>query len=73
MAQSRSKTEIISSYVEKPFSHTEIVEKEKAMLAMQEYADQEAVAFANWLEWRGTGGSPIGKLYKEFKKEFVDV
>ena len=38
--------EILHPYVEKVFRHTEVVEKENALLAMQQYADK-----CNGIEW----------------------
>lgn len=36
----KSAEEILKPYVEKPFRHTQIVEKDNALIAMQKFADQ---------------------------------
>lgn len=36
----KSAEEILKPYVETPFRHTQVVEKDNALLAMQKYADQ---------------------------------
>lgn len=36
----KTREEVLKKYVEKPFTHTEIVEKDNALLAMQQYHDQ---------------------------------
>ncbi len=42
MDMNRSKEDILMPYVETPFSHTKIVEKDNALKAMGEYGEQES-------------------------------
>jgi hypothetical protein len=47
MKQIKTADDILKPYIERPFRHTEIIEKENAILAMEQFADQ----FREGINW----------------------
>lgn len=64
MAMSKTKQEIIDQYVD--VKETDV---NHVFIAMEIYAEQEAIAFANWLSNLRPSNKPIEKLWEDFKED----
>lgn len=70
----KTKQEILSQYEtyvkrEQPHNTQPIFLAESVYLAMEEYAEQEAKAYASWLSHTVIGGRTASKLWEDYKSE----
>ena len=74
---SKSKEEILAEKLHVTINslsyknHTPPTDPSKILDAMQEYADQEAKAYANWLANQVIAGRTATKLFDDYKAQFT--
>lgn len=79
MAMSKTKREILKEAMsvkycgETRFSFLDDEERPLIYKAMQVYADQEAIAYANWLSNQVIAGRTADKLFKDYKSAIGDA
>lgn len=76
MAMSKTKREILFSHLDKneiSYDKHYIDDTDVAFdaieEAMEEFAEQESIAFANWLSYQKINNLPIEKLWRQYKNE----
>ena len=79
MAMSKTKREILKEAMsvkycgETRFAYLDDEERPLIYKAMQVYADQESIAYANWLSNQVIAGRTAEKLFKDYKDAIGDA
>ena len=64
--KTKTAAEILAPYVELVLADVEVVQRHNALMAMEEYARQEAIAYAAWLSNQVTTGRTFKKLWTDY-------
>jgi hypothetical protein len=64
-----TKQEILRKHLKQTESEFQDLGKKNTLDAMEEFAEQEAKAFANWIQYQDIGRKTTDKLWKEFREQ----